>query len=116
MATLAIRHALTLLLALSLSVSALAKGAVQSADEAMIRALIEQYFAAYAKKDLASITQMWSAKSPDLAAARSRLQTTFAANDQLEVKGLQLQRLSLEGERASLLVTIEVSGIEVKTG
>jgi CHAT domain-containing protein len=111
-----VRYSLTILLALCLSFSALATSNLQAADEVAIRALIERYFAGYAKEDLEAITQMWSDKSPDLAEAKVRLKETFSLNDRIEVRNLQFRRLTIEGERASALAEVEVNAIDAKTG
>lgn len=88
----------------------------QSDGEAAVGALVEQYFAAWQKEDLDAAIGLWSEKSPDLAAGKSRLQSFFSANDKVEVKNLQLRRLVIEGERASTLATFELNAIEVRTG
>jgi CHAT domain-containing protein/Tfp pilus assembly protein PilF len=112
----AIRQSLALLLALCFWCSAVAASHFQSADEAAIGALIERYFAAYATEDLDAITQMWSARSGDFAPLKSRLQNLFSLNDKIAVGNPQVRQLVVEGERASALVSIEMSAIDTKTG
>ena len=87
----------------------------QSSDEAAIRKLAENYFAAYAKEDLDAITKMWSDKSPDLVQAKSKLKEFFSRNDQIESKNLTLRRLAIDGDRATALVTIEVAATDART-
>ncbi|MEP6920141.1 MAG: CHAT domain-containing protein [bacterium] len=88
----------------------------QSPEEAAVRALVERYFEAWQNEDLEAAVGLWSEKSPDFGAGKSRLQNLFSANDRIEVRNLQLRRLAIEGERASALSAIEVSALDVKTG
>ena len=103
------------MLALCLSFSVVAESHSQSGEEAAIRALIDRYFAAYAKEDLDAIGQLWSDKSPDLAQTKARLKDLFSLNNQIETRNLSLGQFKVDGERASTRATVEVSGIDVKT-
>lgn len=115
----ACRRSSAILLGFCLLSFALAQGGLralaQSDDEAAVRSLVERYFEAWRKEDLDAAAGLWSEKSPDLAAGKSRLQTLFSANDRIEVRNLQLRRLAVEGERASTLATFELNPIEVGT-
>ncbi|HKX30201.1 MAG TPA: hypothetical protein VJ302_21100, partial [Blastocatellia bacterium] len=46
-------------------------------DEPSLRAAVENYFAAYGRKDLARVVAFWSEKSPNLAAYRQSLPQQF---------------------------------------
>lgn len=120
MASMARRVTPVILLSLCLSPFVFAQGnplpTAQSDEEAAVRALVERYFEAWQKEDLDAATGLWSQKSPDFAGGKSRLQSVFSANDQIEVKNLQLRRLAIEGERASALATVEVNAVDAKTG
>jgi CHAT domain-containing protein/tetratricopeptide (TPR) repeat protein len=87
----------------------------QSADETAIRTLVERYFAAYAKKDLEAMVQMWSDKSPDLATAKVRMKETFRISDQIEMKNLRFRQLKIEDDHATVLVTLDASAIDTTT-
>src|SRR5262249_29182611 len=50
-------------------------------EEAALRAVVESYYAACGKKDLAGIVALWSEKSPNLAAYRQSLERQFASED-----------------------------------
>jgi CHAT domain-containing protein len=88
----------------------------QSSDEAAMRALIDRYFAAYAREDLEAITQMWSDKSPDLVAHRKTLEKIFADNDRIEISALSVRRLKIDGGAAQVRVALEISAVEAGTG
>jgi CHAT domain-containing protein/predicted negative regulator of RcsB-dependent stress response len=99
----------------SLSFSAFSARSAQSGDEAVLRAMVERYLAAYAREDLDAIAALWSEKSPDLAQAKARLKEFFSLNDKIETKNLEIRRLVVEGERATALVTLEISTVDVRT-
>jgi CHAT domain-containing protein/Tfp pilus assembly protein PilF len=86
-----------------------------AADDAALRALVEEFYGSYAKKDLDSFLQLWSAKAPELAARRETMQKLFADNEKIEVKDLVIRQMAVEGEKAKLRVELEISAIEVKT-
>ncbi len=91
-------------------------GSASAADEAALRALAQEFYAAYAKKDLDGFLQLWSAKSPELAARRQAMQKLFADHEKIEVKDLVIRKMAVEGEKAKLRVEVEINAIETKTG
>ncbi|HET8674390.1 MAG TPA: tetratricopeptide repeat protein, partial [Blastocatellia bacterium] len=86
----------------------------QSDDEASVRAVVERYFAAYANEELEAIEKMWSEKSPDLAQAKARLKEFFSTANKIEAKNLNIRRLTIEGDRATAVVTLEVAAIDAR--
>jgi hypothetical protein len=48
-------------------------------EGAALRVVVEKYFAAYGKKDLAGIVALWSEKSPNFAANKQVLQQLFTS-------------------------------------
>ena len=87
-----------------------------ASNDAALRALVEEFYGSYAKKDLDGFLRLWSAKSPELAARRETMQKLFVDNEKIEVKGLVIRKLAVEGEKAKLRVELEMGAIEVKTG
>jgi CHAT domain-containing protein len=83
-------------------------------EEATLRAVIESYFSAYGKKDLAGLVALWSEKSPDLVTYKQRLQQQLT-NEELSFGSPAISRVKVEGEKASLRVTIGLASIEVKS-
>ena len=110
------------LLALSLSfnssqpISAYAVAVQNSADETALRALAENYFKTWAAKDLDGLARLWSQQSPDLETRKKAWQELFASSAKIEVNQLLLQRVKIEGDKASVRVTVEATVIEAKTG
>lgn len=87
----------------------------QSTDESAVRALVDRFFAAYQKEDLSGIESLLSAGSPDLAATKQRIQKTFTDTEQLEIKGLTIRKLTVEGTKRTARVNLEISAIDRKT-
>ena len=86
-----------------------------ASDNAALRALVEEFYGSYAKKDLDGFLRLWSATSPELAARRETMQKLFVDNEKIEVKDLVIRKLAVEGEKAKLRVEVEMDAIEVKT-
>jgi len=87
-----------------------------AADNTALRALVEEFYGSYAKKDLDGFLRLWSANSPELAARRETMQKLFVDNEKIEVKHLVIRKMGVEGEKAKLRVEVEMGAIEVKTG
>ena len=85
-------------------------------DDAALRVLVDELYGSYAKKDLDGFLRLWSAKSPELAARRETVQKLFVDNEKIEVKGLAIHQMAVEGDKAKLSVEVEMSALEVKTG
>jgi CHAT domain-containing protein len=95
--------------------TSLVAGQEPSPDEALLRAAVSRYFDFFAKRDLDDLLKQWSARAPDLEARRKELQQAFAANDHVEVRNLTIRKLSLEGDKASAQVAVEITASDVKT-
>src|SRR5262245_31373129 len=87
-----------------------------STHEAAVRALVEQFLATYAKKDLESLMRLFSTKSPDLPARKESLQKVFADNDHIEIVSLSIIKLNVNGDQANARVLLEMNGLDTKTG
>ena len=61
-------------------------GPASTADEASLRALAREFYAAYARKDLEGCARLWGAKSPDFAERRRATAKLFADHEKIEVK------------------------------
>src|SRR5262249_9440515 len=85
----------------------------RSPAESDLRAVVEKYFALYAGKDLEGLMSLWSEKSPDHASFKQSLQEQFAAEN-YSFSLPAISRLKVEGERASLRVTVNLTAINLK--
>ena len=86
----------------------------QSSLDTDVRAVVEQYFARYATKDLDGLLSLWSAKSPDYAAVKKDLERQFAAED-YRLSAPSISRIKVEGEQASLRATVKLTTTDLKT-
>src|SRR5262245_58611289 len=91
-------------------------GSASAADEAALRALAQEFYSAYAKKDLDGFLRLWSARAPELAARRQAMQKLFADHEKIEVRDLALRKITVESEKAKLRVEVEIIVVEAKTG
>ena len=86
-----------------------------ASDDVALRALVEEFYGSYAKKDLEGSLRLWSVRSPERATRRESMQKLFADLEKIEVKGLVIRKMAVEGEKATLRVELEMTAIEVKT-
>ena len=108
--------ALTICLAVFMLVRPLVLAAPQANDESVIRQLAETFVGAYQKEDLDGLMSLWSRKSPDLATTRQTAQQVFERFEKIEMKNLRLSRPAIEGDRAQVELSVEMSALDVRTG
>jgi len=83
-------------------------GTAQPDERADVRRVVEQFFAAFQNKDLASVMALWSEKAPDLALNRQSIQQSFATYRTIEVRVLRSNVISLETDKATVDVVGEL--------
>jgi CHAT domain-containing protein/Tfp pilus assembly protein PilF len=88
---------------------------LDSLDEYALRAIVDEFFTAYSRKDVDAFAQLWSAKSPDLAVRRQEIQKLFGEAKTLEVRGLVVSKVTVDGDRARLRVSADISVVNVQT-
>lgn len=110
-----VRISLSLTIVLMYCYCAPSLSLAQSSDEPVIRSLVERFFIAYQKEDLAGIESLLDDKSPELAATKQRIQKVFTDTEQLEIKGPAIRKLKVEGTTALVRVNLEMSAIDRKT-
>ena len=88
----------------------------QDGPEAEIRALIQRYFAAYETRDLPGLTSLWNERSPELAAGKEAFQRMLMANSTILIRNLAIRKMTLEGDKATARIVIEMSATDAKTG
>lgn len=96
--------------------SGLVDEASHAIDEAALRTLLANYFAAYAARDPDKLFALWSEKAPEREARRAEVEKQFAGVRSFELKGVSVKSLLLEAETARARVRVELSGADVKTG
>jgi CHAT domain-containing protein/tetratricopeptide (TPR) repeat protein len=110
-----IKISLSWLLACALASPVAALNA-QTSDEAALRNLVSQYFGAYARKDTDALKAVWSERSPDAAQNLKYLQRVFAAAGAIDLAGLNVVRLEINGDKAYVRAALELNVIQAKTG
>jgi CHAT domain-containing protein/ketosteroid isomerase-like protein len=88
----------------------------QNDDQAAVRHVVEQLFAAFGREDLASVMALWSDKSPDLVANRQSMQQTFATYRRIEMKSLRIDKITVEADTAIVQMIAELSVLKVQAG
>src|SRR5215475_9925653 len=91
----------------------------QSATSALsgeddMRSVVEKYFVACSKKDLAGVVALWSEKSPNLASFKQSLQQQFT-NEELNNGSPAITRVRVEKERAFLQARVAQTTINLKS-
>jgi CHAT domain-containing protein/tetratricopeptide (TPR) repeat protein len=87
----------------------------QSPDETALRALVDNFFVAYQKADIEAVQPMLDVKAPDYAAIRQQIQKVFADNERIEIKDLIIRKVTLDGAKATMRVSLEMSTVDKKT-
>ncbi len=90
--------------------------AQEKSDDAALRALVKQYFTAYANKDLAEWRRLWSPRAPELEARAQQLERLFTTVGVIELKSVTLKQISFDGAQANLRATVELTALNLKTG
>lgn len=88
----------------------------QGGEETHLRSLAGRYFELFGKKDVAALQQMWNAKSPAFEAVQKSWQKIFAETAGLQVKAISAGKVEVDGETARVVVTVEISALELKSG
>jgi len=101
------------LLGLAQDKSGFVNAAAAQAEEAALRAVVERFFAAYGKKDLAGVMALWSEKSPDFASQKQALQQQFTTED-CGFGNPTISRVKIEAEKASLRVIVDSTAINMQ--
>src|SRR6266699_2428369 len=104
-----------MVLILCLSALGSTSGLAQVDDHAAIRNLVERFFVAYQKRDLDGLMSLWSEHAVNVAAVRRELQQTFSDYDSINVKGLVIDKLTVDSDKAKVQLTIEVSALDRST-
>lgn len=88
----------------------------QSPDEVVLRRMIEKFFAAYQKEAIDDLMSLCDENSPDHATMKQRFQRTLTANEKIEIKSLQILKISMNSDKAAARVLVEVSAVDSATG
>jgi tetratricopeptide (TPR) repeat protein len=90
--------------------------AKNSDDESSLRALAEAFLGAWAARDLDGFLLLWSAQSPELEARRKETQKLFAGSERIELRGLAIRAVKMDGGQARVRLEADALVIEAGTG
>lgn len=90
--------------------------AAQTDDTAAIRKLVEQFFSAYAKEDIEGLMALWSQDSTELATGKQGFQKTFSDLNNIEVKNLDIRKVTIGANEAKVRLQVELSALDAQTG
>jgi CHAT domain-containing protein len=79
----------------------------QQPDEAALRAVVAEFYAAFERKDVAALMGLWSADSPWHAKVKKEVEDQSAAAD-LAFTNLAVTTLGVEGDRARVRAAVDV--------
>jgi CHAT domain-containing protein/tetratricopeptide (TPR) repeat protein len=85
-------------------------------DAQVVRDLVDHYLAAYAKKDLDGMMELWSSSAPGRGARKQQIQDFFASTGRITVSRVELRMPVVEEGRARVRVKFDLSGVDAKTG
>src|ERR1044071_8902213 len=66
-------------------------------DTALLQAATHSFFTAYQRKDVEGLLELWSAKSPELAAFAAEVRQTFPLLARVELKGITVRQVKAGG-------------------
>lgn len=88
----------------------------QSPDEIALSRMIEKFFASYQNEAIDELMSLCDENSPDHATMKQRFQRTLTANEKIDVKSLQILKISVDSDKAAARVLVEVSAVDSATG
>jgi CHAT domain-containing protein/Tfp pilus assembly protein PilF len=85
-------------------------------DTSLVNTATRNFLEAYQRKDVDGLLSLWSAKSPDLPAFTAAVKQTFLDVASIELKGVEIRRVTFEGAESIVRVTVEMQATELKSG
>jgi tetratricopeptide (TPR) repeat protein len=82
----------------------------------VLRDLARNFFETFQEKDLEKLVNLWSAKSPELATFTSSTKQRFAETGTIQLKNLDVRRVTVEGAESVVRVTVEMHATDLKSG
>ncbi len=84
-------------------------------DAAELKAVVEKFFAAFAKKDLDGLMSLWDAKVRASDARRKHYQQMLTYYDHVRVENMTFSHWKIEGSQASVRLTYEMVSVVANT-
>ena len=80
-----------------------------SADDDALHTLARAFFVAYASKDAAAFTLLWSPRSPDLEVRRQAVQGLAAAEGELLLNAVEVKQVTVAGDTATVRSRVDMT-------
>ncbi|HJQ25116.1 MAG TPA: CHAT domain-containing protein [Blastocatellia bacterium] len=93
-----------------------ARAAQQATDEALLRDVVQRYFAAFARKEIDAVSALWSTRSPDYIATRRAIGGLFADARSIAVNNLTVLRVTFDADGARVRVAADLTVIDAESG
>jgi CHAT domain-containing protein/Tfp pilus assembly protein PilF len=88
----------------------------QTGQDAAVRSLVEKFFLAFQKEELAPLMSMWSEQSPDRVSSRQSFQNIFNRVDKIQITNLVIRKVTFDSDRATVRVACEMAALDAKSG
>jgi CHAT domain-containing protein/tetratricopeptide (TPR) repeat protein len=98
------------------SLTAAPPNGVVEEDLTALRKLANEYYAAYAGKDIETLTSFWSSTAPDSDNGLQATKQFFAEHGLIVVTDIAVQSATIDGQKAHLQVTFDLSTGGAKAG
>ena len=85
-------------------------------DDSVLRELTRNFFEGFQEKNVEKVVSLWSAKSPELANFTAELKKLFARVDAIQLKSLEVRRVTVQSAESEVRVTVDSQSTELKTG
>ncbi|HEY0727965.1 MAG TPA: tetratricopeptide repeat protein, partial [Pyrinomonadaceae bacterium] len=105
---------LPLMLLFAFVVCALPAMAQTADDTSIARSVTTSFFEAYQRKDADALIALWSTKAPDLAAFTKDVRQRVSIASGFEMKGFEIQRVTVSDTTAIARVNVAVQAAEIK--
>ena len=109
------RHWLVVVIAVGLLACSELASAQQSDDVAVVTNLTRRFFEATQRKDIDVVLNLWSAKAPDLPAFTEAMRKMFAEVGSIELKSLEIRRVTEDGTQLIVRVIVEMNAADLKS-
>ena len=85
-------------------------------DDSVLRDLTRNFFEALREKDFEKLQSFWSAKSPEVATFIADVKKKFAEVGPIQLKSLDITRVTVEGAESAVRVTVDSHATDLKSG
>ena len=85
-------------------------------DTALVRSVASSFLDAYQRKDVDGLIALWSSKAPERDAFIADFRQTISSIGNIEMKSVEIRRVTVEGTSATLRIRLDMQATDVKSG